>query len=307
MKKATQAATTLLAFCLFWESAGATLRVVTTTQNLAALVRAVGGEAVGVEGLARGYQDPHFVDAKPSFIVKLNRAHLLVLVGLQLEVGWLPSLLTTARNGRIQPGSQGFLDASTVVEVKEVQIAASRAEGDVHPGGNPHYLLDPENALRVAEAVAKRLSQLDPQHADAYREGWAAFRRSLLAKEASWQERLKPYAGQRILVYHKSWIYFLDWAGLRRAGTIEPKPGIPPSPSYLGELIKKLEKDPVAAVIAEPYYPAKTAGMVARKLGVPFLVLPSQVGAEEGIESYPQLLETIVERLVAALEPRREG
>jgi len=224
----------LIAAVLFALPALAKVRIAATVGDLGAIARAVGGDAVDVEVLARPTQDPHFVDAKPSLVLSLSRADLLMLIGLDLEVGWLPVMLTASRNAKVQPGNPGFLDCSTVVAPKEVPLQKiDRSMGDIHPGGNPHYTVDPNSALKIAAALAERLAELDGDHAALYRANAQKFTQELTARIAGWDKALAPYRGRPVATYHKSWIYFADWAGLEMVAFVEPKPGIPPNPAHV--------------------------------------------------------------------------
>ena len=286
--------------------AQAKVRVVTTLSTFADLAREVGGEDVEVIALSKGTQDPHFVDPKPDLALKLNRADLLIHNGLSLEVGWLPVLVTGARNAKIQPGSDGNLDASTVVNVKGVpQGKIDRTMGDVHPGGNPHYMLDPGNGIAVSQAIAARLKQIDSAHAKQYDYRQAAFRQKLQTKTVQWKSALAPFKGTSIVPYHDSWLYFSEWAGLVEAGFVEPKPGVPPSPQHVSVLVSRIKDKKVKLVIAQTYYPHDMAELVAQKAGATFLELPSDVGAEPGADSYIGLFDTIVKKLTAALGKER--
>jgi zinc/manganese transport system substrate-binding protein len=282
----------------------ARVRVVTSLPDLAAIAQEIGGDKVDVKSIAKGYQDPHFVDAKPIFIRDLNRADLLVYQGLDLEIGWLPVLVTGSRNSKITAlSAPGRLDASTLItnilEVPTTRI--DRSMGDIHPFGNPHYMLDPRNGILVAKGIADRLGQIDPENASFYEDNFKEFADRLIKKIRVWEAQLAPFKGTEIVAYHKSWDYFANWAGLDEVGWIEPKPGIPPTPSHVAELIESMKNENVRLVIAESYYPQKTAHIIAEKTGSEFLVLPSSVGAREGIDTYTQLFDAIVNDLTAAL------
>src|SRR5437867_2716246 len=212
--------------------------VVATTEDLAALAREVGGDRITVEAIARGYQDPHFVEPKPSFLLKLQKADLLVVVGLQLEIGWLPALTNQSRNAKIQPGGSGYLDASTTCEILEIPTGVvTRAMGDVHPLGNPHYWLDPENGRRIAKAIQQKLSQMQPADADYFAKRDADFDARLREAEKRWEQKMAPYRGRKVVTYHRSWPNFAKRFSLVVAEYVEPKPGIPPTPSHTLQLI----------------------------------------------------------------------
>ena len=283
----------------------AEVRIVTSVPDFAAIAQEIGADKVEIKSIAKGYQDPHFVDAKPIFVRDLNRADLLIYQGLDLELGWLPVLITGSRNSKITSlSSPGRLDASTsisnILEVPTTRV--DRSMGDIHSFGNPHYTLDPRNGILVARGIAARLMQIDPENSTFYEENYKDFSRRLNEKIKEWDRELAPYKGTEVVTYHKSWIYFTNWAGFKEVGWIEPKPGIPPSPSHVANLIKSMELMNVKLVIAESYYPQKTARIIAEKTGSVFLVLPSSVGATEEIRTYIDLFDTIVSEITIALK-----
>ena len=221
-------------------SASAKLRVVATIETLADLCRQVGGDRIDVTSLSHGYQDPHFVEAKPSLVLTINRADALVYVGLDLEIGWLPPLVQQSRNPHIQRGQPGNIDASTGIKVEDVpNIPADqlRALGDIHPLGNPHYWIPPKNARGIARVLAQRFTELDAAGAGAYQAGLAEFEHRLDAKEAAWDRAAAPLHGLPVVTYHKSWSYVAEWLKLQEVGYIEPKPGIPPTANHTAQLI----------------------------------------------------------------------
>ncbi|RMG15927.1 MAG: zinc ABC transporter substrate-binding protein [Deltaproteobacteria bacterium] len=277
------------------------LRVVATIPDLAALAREVGQDHASVRSLALPTQDPHFVDARPHLALELNKADLLVLAGLDLEIGWLPVLITGSRNPRIQPGSEGYFDASAYAVLKEVpRVKIDRAMGDVHPGGNPHYLVDPRNAIRVAHALAERMAKLDPEHGDIFEHNAAAFEKAARARMAEWEKLLAPYRGAKVVTYHKSWIYLLDWLGLKELDTIEPKPGIPPNPQHVARLLIKMKREKPAMILQEAYYPANTARLLSSKTGVPVLILPGGTDVDSG-ERYLDHIDRFVRSIAEVL------
>jgi zinc/manganese transport system substrate-binding protein len=304
MKSPSLVGTALLAaFFASTGQAGAALNVVTTTEDLASIVREVGGDRVKVDALARGYQDPHFVEAKPSFILKLNKADLLVLVGRELETGWLPALINQSRNAKVQPASPGYLDASGNVRILEIpQGQITRAMGDVHPSGNPHYWLDPGNGRRVAQGVRDRLSQLAPADASYFASRYADFDTRLAAAEKRWDAAMAPYKGTKVVTYHRSWPNFVERFGLNVIGYVEPRPGIPPSPSHTLDLIRQMKAQGVKLILVEPYFDTKTPDSVARETGGKVVVLLPSVGGEKGVDDYIQLFHRDVEKLVAAIK-----
>lgn len=278
------------------------LKVVTTTTDLAAIARAVGGERVRVRAIAAGTQDPHFVEAKPSLILELRDADVFAQVGLGLEVGWAPLLLDQSRNRSIAVGGRGHMDLSAAASVLDVPRGrVSRAEGDVHPYGNPHYWLGPENGKRMAVLFAEKFAELDPEGARAYTENLQAFVKDVMIAEARWRRQLAPYAGAPVVAYHNSWKYFLLFAGLEVVGYVEPKPGIPPSASHLADLIGRMRRTGARAVIVDPFYDPKVPRLVAERAGAELVVLPSSVGGVPGADDYIALLDHNVQRLVAAL------
>src|SRR3954465_15833907 len=225
------------------------LNVVTATTDLAALAQEVGGDRISVEAIAKGYQDPHFVEAKPSFLLKLRQADLLVVVGLQLEIGWLPPLIAQSGNPRIQVGAQGYLDASQFAEILEVpQGTVTRAEGDVHPLGNPHYWLDPDNGRRIARGIAGKLGDLDPGDAAYFQQRFQDFDKRLSVAEKRWEQQMAPYKGRKVVSYHKSLPNFAKHFALNVVGYVEPRPGIPPSPAHTLELMQQMKREGVKLV-----------------------------------------------------------
>jgi zinc/manganese transport system substrate-binding protein len=291
----------LAATILAASSARAEVRVVATVPDLAAIAKEVGGNEVKVTSMALPTQDAHFVDAKPSLALDLNKADLLLVVGLELEVGWLPVLLTSARNGDIQVGSRGYLDCSTLISPLDIATRqVDRSEGDVHPGGNPHYTVDPRNAAKVAKGIADRLAELDPKHAETYQANAKSFIARLDTARKGWEQRLVAARGTAIVGYHKSWAYLADWLGFVEIGFIEPKPGIPPTPSHVAKLLGLARSKKVKIVLQEQYYPDDTAGLVAKKVPASLIRLPGGTDVKGG-QSYIDHLEEIVKKLEAAL------
>jgi zinc/manganese transport system substrate-binding protein len=283
--------------------AHAALKVVATTQDLESIVKEVGGDKVETESLAKGYQDPHFVEAKPSFILRLNRADLLVVVGRELEIGWLPALINQARNAKIQPGASGYLDASLSAKILDIPTGAvTRAEGDVHPQGNPHYWLDPENGRRIAKAVQEKLSQLDPADAAVFAQREADFERRLTEGEQRWRTAMAPYKGLKVVTYHRSWPNFADAFGLNVVGYVEPKPGIPPSPSHTLDLIQQMKRDNIKLIIIEPYFDPKTPNSIGSQTGAQVVTLAPSVGGEKEVTDYFKLFDYDIAKLIAAIK-----
>lgn len=279
--------------------ASARLRVVTSVEAIAALAREVGGDRVSVQSLSRGYSDPHFVEPKPSLVTILNQADLLAYVGLELEIGWLPPLVVQSRNARIQAGMPGNLDCSIVIPVLDIPTEkVDRSMGDIHPRGNPHYLVPPENGLRIAEELANRLKQLDPGGAAIYDARLKRLREEIVRRLPGWRAKAAPLRGTKVVTYHKSWSYVSAWLGLVEVGYIEPKPGVPPSPQHLANLIAFMKREGVSRVLVEMFYPRRTAEMVASRGGAKLVILPADVGAFPQITDYFKLVDAVVEALV---------
>jgi zinc/manganese transport system substrate-binding protein len=283
--------------------ASAAVKVVTTTEGLAAVVREVGGDRVKVESLSRGVQDPHFVDPNPMLAVKLRGADLLVDVGLDLEIGWLPPLVTQSRNGDIQPGGKRRLTAASFVSVLELPTGpVDRSLGDIHPGGNPHFFTDPRRVVEVASAIADKLSELDPGGRDAYAKGLAGFKAKLDAANARWQAQLAPVKGRPVMTRHRTLPYFFAWSGLVSAGELEPKPGIPPPPAHLAEMVEIAKQRGVKALVVENYYDTKSAAVVAEHSGAKVVQIPGDVGGEPAAKDYVSYMDTVVSRIVGAVK-----
>jgi len=281
----------------------AAVKVVATTEDLAAIAREVGGDRVEVTALAKGYQDPHFVEPKPSFILAVSRADLLVVVGRELEIGWLPTLITSSRNAKIQPGAAGYLDASLNVKILEIPTGQlTRAMGDVHPQGNPHYWLDPGNGRLIAQAVRDRLTQLDAAGKAVYQQRYDDFDKRLAVAEKRWDAAMAPYKGTKLVTYHRSWPNFMERFGLQVMGYVEPKPGIPPSPSHTLELISDMKAQGVKLIVVEPYFDKKTPAAIAAQIGGTVLELAPSVGGEKTVTDYISLFDYDVKLLQGALK-----
>jgi zinc/manganese transport system substrate-binding protein len=277
--------------------------VVATTEGLASVAREVGGDKVKVTALSRGVQDPHFVDPNPSLAVKLRNADLLVDVGLDLEIGWLPPLVNQSRNGAIQPGGPRRLTAATAVPVMDLPTGpVDRSQGDIHPMGNPHFLSDPRRVTLVAAALADRLAQLDPANASQYRDRLAAFRAKVEKAAAGWKAQLAPYAGRSLVTEHKTLSYLLDWAGLRAVGYLEPKPGIPPPPSHVASLASLVKADGVKGVVLESYYNRRPADQLHDLTGVKVIVIPGDVGGSREATDWVSWVDVLVKALVQAVQ-----
>jgi zinc/manganese transport system substrate-binding protein len=303
MKRLMTLAAALIAIFVTASARRAALNVVTTTEDLAAIVREVGGDRVSVEPIARGYQDPHFVEAKPSFILRLNKADLLVVVGRELEASWLPPLITQSRNSRIQPGAPAYLDASLTAKIVDIPTGPiTRAMGDVHPLGNPHYWLDPDNGRRIATVVQEKLAGLRSADAGYFAQRFSDFDRRLAEGEKRWQAAMAPYKGLRIVTYHRSWTNFAQVFGLDVIGYVEPKPGIPPSPAHILTLIQEMKRQGIKIILVEPYFDVKTPNAIARDTGATVVVMPPSVGGVEEVQTYTQLFDYNINMLISAIE-----
>jgi zinc/manganese transport system substrate-binding protein len=279
------------------------LNVVTATTDLAALAQEVGGDKINVESIAKGYQDPHFVEAKPSFLLRLRQADLLVVVGLQLEIGWLPPLITQCGNSRIQVGANGYLDASQFAEILEIpQGSITRAMGDVHPLGNPHYWLDPDNGRRVAKGIAAKLAEMDPGDAAYFQQRFQDFDRRLTEADKKWEAEMKPFRGRKVVTYHNSAPNFAKHFGLQVVGFVEPRPGIPPTPSHTFDVVNMMKRDNVKVIMVEPYFDRKTPDSIARDTGATVVQYLPSVGGVKEVATYFQLFDYDIALLTKAFQ-----
>ena len=278
-------------------------KIITSTTDLAALAQEIGGDKVEVESVARGYQDPHFVEAKPSFLLKLRKADLLIVVGLELEIGWLPPLITQSTNPKIQVGAPGYFDASRFAKILEIPTGVlTRAEGDVHPLGNPHYWLDPENGLQIAKGIQNKLSEMRPGDAAYFAERYDDFERRIKQADEKWLAEMKPYAGRKIVTYHRSWPNFADHFHLDVVGYVEPRPGIPPSPQHTVELMRLMKSEGVKVIAVEPYFDLKTPNSIGRATGAEVLVMPPSVGGVKEVTDYFKLFDYDLNLLINAMK-----
>lgn len=286
-------------------SSSGKLTVVATTPDLAALARAIGGDAVQVKALAKPTEDPHYVDAKPSHIVTLNRADVLIEGGAELEIGWLPPLLESARNDRIAAGSPGRIVASQGIKMLEVPTTFDRSRGDVHPYGNPHFLLDPVNVKLIVAQIADHFGQVDPKDADLFKANLKIFDAALDVKLAEWQKQLAPYRGAKIVTYHKDFVYLAERFNLEVVETLEPKPGIAPSPAHLAKVIATMKATNARVILVQPYQNRKTAETVARQTNAVVLDIGQQPGATKNTDTYFELMDNIVGALATALRGQK--
>jgi zinc/manganese transport system substrate-binding protein len=276
------------------------LKVVATTPDLASIARAIGGDAIEVTALAKPTEDPHFVDAKPSFVVTLNRADVLIDGGAELELGWLPPLLENSRNAKIAAGAPGRVSASDGIRMLEIPTTFDRSKGDIHSKGNPHFLTDPLNAKIVAANIADHLAQVDPGNAATYKANLAKFDAQIDTRLAQWKLALAPYAGAKIVTYHKDFPYFAERFGIQIVENLEPKPGISPSPSHLAQVIQTMKSANAHVIIVQPFQNAKTAETIARQTGAKVLLLPQQPGAIAQDITYFDMVNRMVTQMADA-------
>jgi len=280
------------------------INILTTTSDLKSIAEFIGRDKVNVDSLAKGYQDPHFVEAKPSFMIKAKKADLFIRIGLELEIGYEELIIDGSRNPRIRIGQLGYLDASEGALLLEVPTTTKidRSMGDVHPMGNPHYWLDPLNAKIIAGNIAKRLSQLSPQNTSFFNNNLIEFNKKIDEKMAEWKSKLAPFKDEKIAIYHRSWPYFADRFNLEVACELEPKPGIPPSPGHLKEVIERIKQQNIKMILMEVFYDEKPAQFVAEQTGAKVVIVPNSVGGTKEARDYFSLMDTIVDKLAGALK-----
>ena len=285
----------------FFANAGK-IKVVTTTTDMKSIAELIGGDKVSVASIATGYQNPHFVDPKPSYIISLSNADLFVTVGLDLETGWSPQLLASSRNTRIQKGSNGYVDASAGIGLLQVPTSANRAEGDIHIYGNPHYWLDPLNGKVIARNIANGLERVDPSNKSTYESNLQSFLKKIDDKMKGWSSKMSALKGSKIIAYHNEWVYFETRFGLNIVDFMEPKPGIPPSPSQLVKVIKEIKANNIKVIISSPYFTTSSSDVVAKQTGVKVLTLATSVKAFDSINNYFDLFDFNINQLTAALQ-----
>ena len=292
----------LLALAAASGAAQAKLTIVATTPDLSAVASAVGGDKVSVLTLAKPTEDPHFVDARPNHIVTLNRADALIEGGAELEIGWLPPLIEGARNPKILPGAPGRIVASDGIALLDVPAVADRSKGDIHASGNPHFMMDPQNARTVAGGIAEAFCRIDAADCPAFRANLAGFQSKVDAKMKDWSAQLAPFAGTPIVTYHPTWRYFAQRFGLKSDIYLEPKPGIPPSPPHLAEVITKMSEQKIKTILVEPYQPRKVAETVASHTNATVVDVAQFPGARPGTDGdYIALMDSNVKAIAAAL------
>ena len=305
MNRKTIVSPSLLALALLVAlsaSSQAKLSVVATTADFGTIARDIGGDLVHVVVLAKPTEDVHFVDPKPSHIAKLSRADVLIEGGAELEAGWLPPLLDGARNPKLGAGQPGHVACAEGLALLEVPTTLDRAQGDLHASGNPHFMTDPVNARHAAERIGAAFSAVDPEHAATYRQGLDAFVKRLAGRLAAWQQQLAPFQGRRVVAFHNSWPYFANRFGLKIDLFLEPKPGIPPAPAHLVEVVTTMKSEHIAVIIVEPYQNRRTAETVSAKTGAAAVEFTQYPGGVKGTEAgYVELIDYLVGTLAAAL------
>lgn len=287
-----------LVVCLATSPSFAKLNIVTSTQDTAAIAEAVGGEHVNVFPIAKGYQDPHFVDAKPSYLLKLRNADMLIVIGLELEVSWLPPLLTNARNAKIMPGAPGFVDASEGCAILQKPTERiDRSMGDIHPFGNPHYWMDPDNGRVIAQHIAGKLSEIDPGHKADYTRNLQSFETTLQEKKKTW----KRFDNVKVITYHNCFPYFAQSFGLQVRNHVEPNPGVPPSPAHVQRLIDQIKAEKIPLILIDPYFDERLPKKIAQETGATLVIFPASVGGDAQVKTYFQLFDHNLKLLQDAL------
>jgi ABC-type Zn uptake system ZnuABC Zn-binding protein ZnuA len=292
----------LFLFCISSLTFADTIKIVTTTTDMKSIAEIIGGNKVSVTSIATGYQNPHFVDPKPSYIISLTKADLYVTVGLDLETGWSPQLLSSSRNTKIQKGAAGYVDASEGVTLLQVPTAANRAEGDIHIYGNPHYWLDPLNGKTIARNIVNGLERVDPTNKSFYEANLVSFNNKIDLKLKEWQGKMAAYKGSKIIAYHNEWVYFETRFGLQIVDFMEPKPGIPPTPSQLVKVIKEVPANKIKVIISSPYFTTSSSDVVAKQTGVKELTLATCVGAFDTVKDYFSLFDYNIDNLITVLK-----
>ena len=278
------------------------IKIVTTTADMKSIAEMIGGSKVSVTSIATGYQNPHFVDPKPSYIIKLAAADLYVTTGLDLEIGWSPQLLSSSRNTKIQKGAPGYVDASEGVTLQQVPSSVNRGEGDIHIYGNPHYWLDPLNGKVIARNIANGLERVDPNNKSFYEANLQAFFGKVNTKMKEWQAKMAPFRGAKIIAYHNEWVYFEKRFGLEIVDFMEPKPGIPPSPSQMVKVIREIKANNIKAIISSPYFTTSSSDVVAKQTGVKELTLATSAGAFTSVKDYFDVFDYNINLLAEALK-----
>ncbi len=274
------------------------INVVTTTTDLKSITELIGNDKVDVFSIATGYQNPHFVDPKPSFIIKLSKADMFVTVGLDLETGWSPQLLLSSRNPKIQKGSEGYVDASAGITLMQVPSSINRGEGDIHVYGNPHYWLSPVNGKQIAKNICDRLKKISPENKDYFEANLKAFNTKIDLKLQEWTRKMSQFKGSKIIAYHNEWCYFEHQFGLVIFDFLEPKPGIPPTPSHLVKVISEVKDNNIKVIITSPYFTTSSADVVSKQTGAKTIILGTSVGAFDDIKDYFDLFDYDIDKLI---------
>jgi zinc/manganese transport system substrate-binding protein len=289
---------------LFSFQASAALNVFACEPEWASLAQELGGDKLSVTSATTAMQDPHRIEARPSLIARIRSADLVICSGSELEVGWLPLLFTQSGNNRVQPGSPGFIEASQLVARLEVPKVVDRSLGDIHPAGNPHVHLDPRNIARIAGTVTERLSEIDRANAAYYKGRADDFGKRWQDAMQRWQQQASRLKGVPLVVYHRDLSYFIHWAGMREVGSLEPKPGIPPTPSHLAELVEGMKRDPAKVIVYSSYNSPKAAEFLSARSGIPNVMLPFTVGGTAAAKDLFGLFDDTIERLLKVAELR---
>ena len=291
-----------LSLAIFAVPSIAALNIFACEQEWAALAQELAGDKASVYPATTALQDVHKVEARPSLIARVRSADLLICSGSELEVGWLPLLLTQSGNAKIQPGSEGYFEASQFVPKLEIPKVVDRALGDVHPSGNPHVHLDPRNIARVAEVLTERFVQLDPANADTYKARGISFRERWRAALSRWEQQAARLKGVPVVVYHKDMSYFINWSGMREAGSLEPKPGLPPTPAHLAELVERMKREPAKVVVYSAYNSPRAAEFLSERTKIPSVMLPFTVGGTDRAKDLFGLFDDTIGRLLATMK-----
>jgi len=292
----------VIAFLIFQSANAKTIKVVTTLTDLRSITELIGGDKVSVSSIATGYQNPHFVDPKPSYIISLSSADLFVTVGLDLETGWSPQLLSSSRNTKIQKGAAGYVDASEGIGLQQVPTAANRAEGDIHIYGNPHYWLDPLNGKVIARNIANGLERVDPADKATFEANLQTFYKTIDNKMKEWLAKMAPFKGTKIIAYHNEWVYFEKRFGLQIVDFMEPKPGIPPTPSQLVKVINEIKTNGIKVIISSPYFSTSSSDVVSKQTGVKALTMATSTGAFPTVKNYFDVFDYDINLITSALK-----